>query len=75
MGIEQRGVGGSVSEREYSQAKEAGAAARRGGKRIGDVPYRGTTKKVQTLREAWCTGFKDEDDKRKAAARAALGSV
>ena len=52
----------SVSEREASQAYQAGQQARRGGRRIGDCPYRGTTPRVRTLAGEWTRGFKDEHD-------------
>jgi len=51
----------SLSQRDHSQAYESGKAARRGCKRIGDVPYRGKTERVRKLAEAWCQGFADQD--------------
>lgn len=55
----------SVTEREYRQAQDGGAAARRGGRRIGDCPYRGHTDKVRLLAEAWRGAWQAEDARRK----------
>lgn len=60
----------SLSEREYRQAEESGKAARRGGKRIGDVPYRGRTEKVRKLSDAWCNGWMAQDEEIKSRLKA-----
>jgi hypothetical protein len=58
----------NLPQREYSQAYELGKAARRGGKRITDCPFRGATQKAKA--ESWFAGFKAEDDARRATAKA-----
>lgn len=54
-------MGDVPTQREWEQAKDNGGQARRAGKRIGDCPYRGYTRKVRLLSDAWHTGFRAAD--------------
>lgn len=54
------------TEREYEAARDAGAQARRNGKKEGDRPYRGHTEKVRILGEAWLLGWQAENTARRA---------
>ena len=56
----------SLTEREFKQAHESGAAARRGGRPVGACPFRGKTEHVRRLAEAWRSGWAQQDEERGA---------
>lgn len=51
----------------YERAREDGKSARRNGERVGDSPYRGSTKLVRDLNEQWTLGWHAADMAIKAA--------
>ena len=56
--------------RSEAQAREQGAAARRGTRPIGANPYRGNTPLVRALHQAWDEGWQEQDRDLKARRRA-----
>lgn len=54
------------TEMEYRRAKDAGAQARRNGRKVGECPYHGNAEKVRILGEAWRNGHNLADMARKA---------
>ena len=54
----------TVSRRQYMQAEEAGASARRAGKPITACPDFGSGRDAATLAEAWHMGWKRVDRER-----------
>jgi hypothetical protein len=56
-----------MSERQWKQARDAGASARRAGKPREKCPMYGMGEGGRTLREAWHLGWDHEDARRKVA--------
>lgn len=53
------------SAQQYSAAVEAGAQARRNGRKVEACPYKSaSTEPLQTLREGWIEGYRRESMER-----------
>lgn len=50
-----------MTKQEYTRAMVAGESARRAGDKRHTCPAYGVSRDAQTLREAWLSGWDDED--------------
>lgn len=57
----------NLTEREWRQAQDRGAAARQAGRPITAAPEYGSGARAQTLREAWEDAWREEDARRSRA--------